>query len=195
MNKPVNITLVILFTAIVVLFIRQETPAENTSQTNNQPLLDALEKINNNINQLTQQINQTHNKQPVNNQQQWAKNINQASAEQQGEESTIVIPNEVIEPASVTQVMNAHTASRSVKSLQERPPMVVVNPTPEQNETFQTLKIQLDDPSYVSSLNLQTFSQSPEIANLPEPLQLVLITKAIKQYNEGNITKEVFLNN
>lgn len=75
----------------------------------------------------------------------------------------------------------------------ERAPMVVVNPTPEQNERYETLKMQLDDPVYLSTLSIQDFSQLPELSDLPQPLVMALLSKAVQQYNKGLMSKETFL--
>ncbi len=69
----------------------------------------------------------------------------------------------------------------------------IVNPTPEQNQTYEAYKTQLDDPLFLQSLNLQAFASLHEVSTLPEPMKLALIGKAIEQYNQGNISEEVFL--
>jgi len=75
----------------------------------------------------------------------------------------------------------------------KRPKVLMVNPTPEQQQSYEELKIQLDDLNFISNLNLQEFSSLPEIQRLPKPLKIVLISKAIEQYNRGNISRDTFL--
>lgn len=72
-------------------------------------------------------------------------------------------------------------------------PMLMVNPTLEQSDAFEVLKLQLDDPAYLSALSISEFSQLPEVSGLPKLMRMSLISKAIKQYNNGLIEKEVFI--
>lgn len=72
-------------------------------------------------------------------------------------------------------------------------PVIFASPTPEQNAAFEDLKARLEDPLYLSALNLQAFSASLELQSLPEGLQLVLIQRAIDKYNSGYISGDVFL--
>lgn len=74
-----------------------------------------------------------------------------------------------------------------------RPRILITSPTPEENENYEVLSAQLDDPVFLSSLNLQTFSASARLLALPEALQMVLIHKAIARYNSGGIDPETFL--
>lgn len=74
-----------------------------------------------------------------------------------------------------------------------RPRVAFVNPTPEQNEQFESLNASLEDPDFLANLNLQEFSRSSSLQSLPEPLRQALIQKAIAQYNNGLIDLDAFL--
>ncbi len=75
----------------------------------------------------------------------------------------------------------------------KRPQVMMVNPTPVQQENYEVLKAQLNDLAFVSNINLQEFASLPDVQNLPKPLQMVLTSKLIEQYNRGNISEETFL--
>lgn len=69
----------------------------------------------------------------------------------------------------------------------------IVNPTPEQNENYEVMKANLDDPNFLYGLSLQEFASTHEVSTLPEPMKLALLQKAVKQYHLGNISQETFL--
>ena len=72
--------------------------------------------------------------------------------------------------------------------------MVIVSLTPEQNANYESLKTLLDDLTYVSQLSLTEFAGREELRDLPEPMQMALISKAIEYYNQGYVDREVFMN-
>lgn len=75
----------------------------------------------------------------------------------------------------------------------EMPKMVMVDPTPQQNQVFEELKSLLDQPRYIESLNLDTLSKNEDLASLPKALQMVIISKAIEKFNKGEVDKNTFL--
>jgi len=70
---------------------------------------------------------------------------------------------------------------------------IIVNMTPQLYKNFHKLDDQLNDPSISSTISLAEFSNSEEILSLPRPLAIALISKLVKQYNEGKISREVFM--
>lgn len=74
-----------------------------------------------------------------------------------------------------------------------RPRVTFVNPSAEENEAFETLYAQLDDPDFLAKLSLKDFARSSRLQTLPEPLRQAVIQKAITQYNNGMIAPETFL--
>jgi len=99
--------------------------------------------------------------------------------------------------ATEPQIVNATPGmpgvigNRGQQSVQQ---MVTVSPTPEQNANYESLKTLLDDPTYVSQLSLTEFAGREELRDLPEPMQMALISKAIEYYNQGYVDREVFMN-
>lgn len=75
----------------------------------------------------------------------------------------------------------------------QHPKAVIVNPTSEQNENYEVLKAQLDDPSFLLRLSLPEFASREDLKSLPEPMQRILLNKAVDQFNRGYISKDVFL--
>lgn len=73
------------------------------------------------------------------------------------------------------------------------PDLVMVDPSAEQNKTFEYLKDLLDQPHYIESLKLDTLANSEDVTSLPKPLQMVIISKAIEKYNNGEVDRMTFL--
>lgn len=78
-------------------------------------------------------------------------------------------------------------------SVAKPPQVLLVQPTPAQQENYEALKAKLDDVTFISTLNMQEFSSSPEVQSLPKPLQMVLLSKIIEQYSRGYISEKTFL--
>lgn len=70
---------------------------------------------------------------------------------------------------------------------------IKVDMTPKQYESFHVLEAKMNDPGFISTVNLADFSSSEEIRTLPEPLAIALISQLVKKFNEGKISKDVFL--
>jgi hypothetical protein len=68
-----------------------------------------------------------------------------------------------------------------------RPRMIIVNPTPEQNARYESLKQRFDDPSFVKTLNLSELSQMEEMKGLPGPMQQMILSQAMERYNRGEV--------
>lgn len=75
-----------------------------------------------------------------------------------------------------------------------QPKMIIVNPTHKQNETYGVLKAKLEDPYFLSTLNINDLASMPELQTLPEVMQLSIMSKAITKFNNGEIDKDVFMN-
>lgn len=75
----------------------------------------------------------------------------------------------------------------------ESPKMVIVNPTHEQNQIFENLKRRLNDPVFLSSLSFAELIQMEEMKTIPEPLQQVILSRAIAKFNNGEIDEQTFL--
>ena len=73
------------------------------------------------------------------------------------------------------------------------PDMVMVNPTEQQNKLFEELKNSLDQPLYIQNLNLDALVKSEDMLSLPKPLQMVIVSKAIKRFNDGEVDRMTFL--
>jgi len=69
---------------------------------------------------------------------------------------------------------------------------IFVNISPIEREIFQVIQTRLDDPSFYSTVNLNEFTNSDELQSLPETLQLILLSKALRLYNQGYIDHETF---
>lgn len=93
--------------------------------------------------------------------------------------------NSIINPVS--------SDASSVNAEGTMPDLVMVDPTAEQNQTFEELKDLLDQPRYLESLNLDTLAKSEELTSLPKPLQMVLLSKAIQKFNNGEVDRLTFL--
>jgi len=117
-------------------------------------------------------LNQTDSSQPV-----W---ISDASENQSVEQ--------VMEQTKTIGPPNADN------SLATRPGMIMVNPTFEQNETYEVLKAQLEDPYFISTLNISDLANSPELQTLPEVMRLSILSKAISKFNNGEVSRDTFMN-
>jgi len=71
--------------------------------------------------------------------------------------------------------------------------VMVVNPTPQQNELYEALKQRLNDPSFTGNLTLAQLNNLPELQSLPGPMRFMIIGKAIEKYNRGEIVSPNFL--
>jgi len=74
------------------------------------------------------------------------------------------------------------------------PAMITVRPTPEQNNNYQLLKEQLNDPFIISNLSLSELMNRPEFLSLPAPMRDSIVSRAIEKFNGGEVEKDVFLN-
>lgn len=73
------------------------------------------------------------------------------------------------------------------------PNMITISPTPEQNTIYENLKARLDDPDYSEGLGLMALKTSPEMRQLDSTMQMLILNKAVEMFNNGEISKEVFL--
>lgn len=73
------------------------------------------------------------------------------------------------------------------------PKIIMVDPTPEQNEAFERLKERFNDPSFVKTLNLAELNKMDEMKSLPGPLQQVILGKAFEKLNRGEVDENTFL--
>ena len=94
------------------------------------------------------------------------------------------------QPAIATAMNNSMPAEIQYSA---EPDLVMVNPTLEQNTTFEHLKDLLDQPRYIETLKLDTLANSEAVTSLPKPLQMVIISKAIEKYNNGEVERMTFL--
>lgn len=189
MKNSVFIVLIMLLSFVILWFFQQEPVMNDSTQIDNEKILKAIKKINNNVNKLSNRIDHVFVEVKGHADAKTDQNI---SANESVEQKALL--DDYIEITDFDSVIDA-SLPRGVDSLKDRPPMVMVNPTLEQNEVFQMLKARLDDPTYLSTLSLLELSQAEDLVKLPKALQLVLISKAIKQYNNGAVSKEVFYAN
>lgn len=73
------------------------------------------------------------------------------------------------------------------------PRLLVVDPTPEQQEIYDRFDKRLDDPAYLQTLNIEDLLGSAEFKAMPEPLQKLVLNKAADKFNRGEIDRETFL--
>jgi len=70
---------------------------------------------------------------------------------------------------------------------------VHVSPTEDQSRFFNDLMLMLDDPYLTQSLSMQKLVEMDSMSKLPQALQFVVMSKAMKKYKNGEISKDVFL--
>ena len=68
----------------------------------------------------------------------------------------------------------------------------MVNPTPAQQAVYDGMMLRFDDPSFVKTLTLAKLSQMEELKMLPRPLVMVIFSKALEKYNNGEVDKNSF---
>lgn len=70
---------------------------------------------------------------------------------------------------------------------------VHVSPAEDQKQFFNDLMLMLDDPYLTQSLSMQKLVEMESMRKLPQALQYVVMSKAMKKYKNGEISKDVFL--
>lgn len=73
-----------------------------------------------------------------------------------------------------------------------QPRILISSATAEEQETFLTLKRQINDPEFLSSLSLEKLVSMSTFRSLPSELRLVILGKAVEKYNSGEIASDVF---
>lgn len=71
--------------------------------------------------------------------------------------------------------------------------MDAVKLTPEQGAFFENMKQRLDNPAFVSTMNMSELTKMEEMKALPDPLRQALLAKAIEKYNRGEVDEKTFL--
>lgn len=75
----------------------------------------------------------------------------------------------------------------------QSPSMIMVSPTPEQNQIFEDLKRRLDEPDFWHGMTFSGLVELDEMKAIPDALQKVIISKAIGKLNRGEVDKGAFL--
>lgn len=167
------LTLIMIAAGFTALYIK-----DNSADTDKE-LLNAIALLTQNVEQVNQQLAYTS-----------SSVVNDST----GQPDALATNNS-------TATLNTTGGGRlniSVPSLRQdlskgAPDMIIISPTPEQNLIYEGLKARLDDPSYSESLSLMELKTHPDMQQLDTTMQMLILNKAVKKFNDGEISKEVFL--
>ncbi len=73
-----------------------------------------------------------------------------------------------------------------------RPTITMVSPTPEQQAVYDNVMQRFDDPSFVRTLTMANLTHMEELSTLPQPLVMLILSKALEKYNNGEVDRSKF---